>query len=166
MVMNKYRKHLFLVDKFDNHKRHVFYMSLGIKEKGLDVIAFWLDDREIERDFISYRDFWKYDFENTTFECLLRNVIFYDRHEKIGWLQKDGRFYPCGMCNHSKFAYWYFGKEEGRLETEGFVKVAYYNDLQNSAYNATGIITEAQYLKLKSLGFSDEELADLFSVVN
>ena len=163
--MGRLRCHQFLIDKFDNHRNHKFYMILGIKNKGLDVLVFWLYDREIEKGFIPLEDFWKYDISRTTFECFIRNVVFHTRDENIGWIKPDGYFHSVPQCQHSNFAYWYYGKEEAELEREGFVKVESNNDSFKLAYCGSGIITEAQYIKLQELGFLDKDLKD-FSVVH
>ena len=46
----------------------------------------------------------------------------------LGWLDRDGNFFPCGFREHYDCAIKNFNKDETSLEEEGVVKIYYDKD--------------------------------------
>lgn len=68
-----------------------------------------------------------------------------------GWIDRDGKVYPCDWMEHDTMAYLYFKFDTYTLETLGWIRVNY--DIPYCANK----ITQAQYNKCKELNIKVRE---------
>lgn len=95
------------------------------------------------------------EIESDSFEKLDWNNTFIDPKLKSwngnGWIDRDGKVYPCDWMEHDTMAYLYFKFDTYTLETLGWIRVNY--DIPYCANK----ITQAQYNKCKELNIKVRE---------
>ena len=104
---------------------------------------------------IGWRQVSDEDIESDSFEKLDWNNTFIDPKLKSwngnGWIDRDGKVYPCDWMEHDTMAYLYFKFDTYTLETLGWIRVNY--DIPYCANK----ITQAQYNKCKELNIKVRE---------
>lgn len=99
------------------------------------------DELELGNIEIAYHRIHEYDFNDRQYKLAvkirdaiaqLKELVFEyyqecDKDWKIGWLSKEGRYYPCSNCEHSVLSY-HLGGGEVELESEGWVKIVSENE--------------------------------------
>lgn len=68
-----------------------------------------------------------------------------------GWIDRDGKLYPCDWMQHDDLAYYYFKKSVDQLEASGWIRV-----MRNTP-GYRGRISQAQYNKCKQIGIEIPE---------
>lgn len=95
------------------------------------------------------------EIESDSFEKLDWNNTFIDPKLKSwngnGWIDRDGKVYPCDWMEHDTMAHLYFKFDTYTLETLGWIRVNY-----GIPYRANKI-TQAQYNKCKELNIKVRE---------
>lgn len=80
--------------------------------------------------------------------------------KSTGWLDRKGKFYPCGYGEHVKFCE-KIGFVERELELKGWVKITRLKDNNENMFIAVKRLSEPQEHYLINIGF-DKKTIDLY----
>lgn len=83
-----------------------------------------------------------------------------ETNRSTGWIDRDGKFYPCDYGEHVKFCE-KIGFTERELELKGWVKITRLRDNNESMFVAVKRLSEEQEQYLINAGF-DKKTIDLY----